>query len=213
MEKLGEEYVVVGFYLLGYLLDDYLFVLWCKNVQMLVEVMQVVMDGVLVVLFVGMVVFWQEKKFVCGICFVFVGLFDLIGFYEVMVFFDMLDVYCQYLELGVNVVLQVQVEFLGDQVKLLVCLVMLLEQVVVDVGVNWLVVEIIGFDVIFGIVEVLVCIQVEVNVFLCVCGLIMLWLKDGDDLVDIEIIEDVFLIIFVCQVLWVVLGVFEVLEE
>ncbi|MTH63389.1 DNA polymerase III subunit alpha [Paracoccus shanxieyensis] len=212
-EKLGEEHAAVGFYLSGHPLDDYLPALRRKNVQTLAEVTQAAMDGALVASLAGTVAFRQEKKSARGTRFAFVGLSDPTGLYEVTVFSDTLDAHRQHLEPGANVVLQVQVEPSGDQVKLLARSVTPLEQAVADAGANRLAVEITGLDAIPGIAEALARIQAEVNAPSRARGPITLRLKDGDDLVDIEITEDAPLTTPARQALRVVPGVLEVLEE
>ncbi|SMO56009.1 DNA polymerase III subunit alpha [Paracoccus laeviglucosivorans] len=212
-EKLGEEHAAVGFYLSGHPLDDYLPALRRKNVQTLAEVTQAAMDGALVASLAGTVAFRQEKKSARGTRFAFVGLSDPTGLYEVTVFSDTLDAHRQHLEPGENVVLQVQVEPSGDQVKLLARSVTPLEQAVADAGANRLAVEISGLDAVPAIAQALARIQAEINAPSRARGPISLRLKDGDDLVDIEITEDAPLTTPARQALRVIPGVLEVLEE
>ncbi|MGA0615265.1 DNA polymerase III subunit alpha [Paracoccus sp. KR1-242] len=212
-EKLGEEHAAVGFYLSGHPLDDYLPALRRKNVQTLAEVTQAAQDGALVASLAGTVAFRQEKKSARGTRFAFVGLSDPTGLYEVTVFSDTLDAHRQHLEPGENVVLQVQVEPSGEQVKLLARSVVPLEQAVADAGANRLAVEITGLDAVPGIAAALARILAEVNAPSRARGPITLRLKDGDDLVDIEITEDAPLTTPARQALRVVPGVLEVLEE
>ncbi|MFT4013051.1 MAG: DNA polymerase III subunit alpha [Paracoccus sp. (in: a-proteobacteria)] len=212
-EKLGEEHAAVGFYLSGHPLDDYLPALRRKNVQTLAEVTQAAMDGALVASLAGTVAFRQEKKSARGTRFAFVGLSDPTGMYEVTVFSDTLDAHRQHLEPGENVVLQVQVEPSGDQVKLLARSVTPLDQAVADAGANRLAVEIAGLDAVPMIAEALARIQDEVKAPARARGPIALRLKDGDDLVDIEIAEDAPLTTPARQALRVIPGVLEVVEE
>ncbi|MDS9468467.1 DNA polymerase III subunit alpha [Paracoccus sp. MBLB3053] len=212
-EKLGEEHAAVGFYLSGHPLDDYLPALRRKNVQTLAEVTQAAADGALVAQLAGTVAFRQEKKSARGTRFAFVGLSDPTGLYEVTVFSDTLDAHRQHLEPGENVVLQVQVEPSGDQVKLLARSVMPLDQAVADAGANRLAVEIAGLDAVPGIAEALARIQAEVAAPSRARGPITLRLKDGEDLVDIEITEDAPLTTPARQALRIIPGVLEVLEE
>ncbi|MTH79356.1 DNA polymerase III subunit alpha [Paracoccus aestuariivivens] len=212
-EKLGEEHAAVGFYLSGHPLDDYLPALRRKNVQTLAEVTQAAADGALVASLAGTVAFRQEKKSARGTRFAFVGLSDPTGLYEVTVFSDTLDAHRQHLEPGENVVLQVQVEPSGDQVKLLARSVVPLEQAVADAGANRLAIEIAGIDAVPGIAEALARIQAEVAAPARARGPITLRLKDGEDLVDVEITEDAPLTTPARQALRVIPGVLEVLEE
>ncbi|MBD9526653.1 DNA polymerase III subunit alpha [Paracoccus sp. PAR01] len=212
-EKLGEEHAAVGFYLSGHPLDDYLPALRRKNVQTLAEVTAAAADGALVAQLAGTVAFRQEKKSARGTRFAFVGLSDPTGLYEVTVFSDTLDAHRQHLEPGENVVLQVQVEPSGDQVKLLARSVVPLDQAVADAGANRLAIEISGIDAVPGIAEALARIQSEVSAPARARGPITLRLKDGEDLVDIEITEDAPLTTPARQALRVIPGVLEVLEE
>src|SRR5690606_11989820 len=212
-EKLAEEHAAVGFYLSGHPLDDYQPALRRKGVQTLAEVTQAAADGALVAQLAGTVAHRQEKKSARGTRFAFVGLSDPTGLYEVTVFSDTLDAHRQHLEPGENVVLQVQVEPSGDQVKLLARSVMPLEQAVADAGANRLAVEIAGIEAVPGIAEALARIQAEVNAPPRARGPITLRLKDGADLVDIEITEDAPLTTPARQALRVIPGVLEVVEE
>ncbi|RDW13878.1 DNA polymerase III subunit alpha [Paracoccus thiocyanatus] len=212
-EKLAEEHAAVGFYLSGHPLDDYQPALRRKGVQTLAEVTQAAQDGALVAQLAGTVAHRQEKKSARGTRFAFVGLSDPTGLYEVTVFSDTLDAHRQHLEPGENVVLQVQVEPSGDQVKLLARAVMPLDQAVADAGASRLAVEIAGLDAVPAVAEALSRIQAEVNVPARARGPIALRLKDGADLVDIEIAGDVPLTTPARQALRVIPGVLEVLEE
>ncbi|MDF3856242.1 DNA polymerase III subunit alpha [Paracoccus pantotrophus] len=212
-EKLAEEHAAVGFYLSGHPLDDYQPALRRKGVQTLTEVTQAAADGALVAQLAGTVAHRQEKKSARGTRFAFVGLSDPSGLYEVTVFSDTLDAHRQHLEPGENVVLQVQVEPSGDQVKLLARSVMPLEQAVADAGANRLAVEIAGLDAVPAVAEALSRILAELNAPARARGPIALRLKDGADLVDIEIAEDAPLTTPARQALRVIPGVLEVLEE
>ncbi|QRZ14906.1 DNA polymerase III subunit alpha [Paracoccus methylovorus] len=212
-EKLAEEHAAVGFYLSGHPLDDYQPALRRKGVQTLAEVTLAAQEGALVAQLAGTVSQRQEKKSARGTRFAFVGLSDPTGLYEVTVFSDTLDAHRQHLEPGENVVLQVQVEPSGDQVKLLARSVMPLDQAVADAGANRLAVEIAGLDAVPAIAEALARIQSEFNAPARARGPIALRLKDGADLVDIEITEDAPLTTPARQALRVIPGVLEVLEE
>jgi DNA polymerase-3 subunit alpha len=182
-------------------------------VQTLAEVTQAAQDGALVASMAGTVAHRQEKKSARGTRFAFVGLSDPTGLYEVTVFSDTLDAHRQHLEPGENVVLQVQVEPSGDQVKLLARGVTPLDQAVADAGANRLAVEITGMDAVPGIAAALARIQAEIRAPSRACGPIALRLKDGDDLVDVEIASDAPLTTPARQALRAVPGVLEVLEE
>ncbi|UXU74385.1 MULTISPECIES: DNA polymerase III subunit alpha [unclassified Paracoccus (in: a-proteobacteria)] len=212
-EKLAEEHAAVGFYLSGHPLDDYLPALRRKNIQTLAEVTQAVADGPLVAAMAGTVAFRQEKKSARGTRFAFVGLSDPTGLYEVTVFSDTLDAHRQHLEPGANVVLQVQAEPSGDQVKLLARAVTPLDQAVADAGANRLAVEISGLDAVPMIAQALQRIREEMTAPARARGPIALRVKDGNDLIDIEIADDAPLTTPARQALRVIPGVLEVVEE
>ena len=212
-EKLAEEHAAIGFYLSGHPLDDYLPALRRKGIQTLAEIIQAAQGGALVAQLAGTVAQRQEKKSARGTRFAFVGLSDPTGLYEVTVFSDTLDAHRQHLEPGENVVLQVQVEPSGDQVKLLARAVMPLEQAVADAGASRLAVEIAGPEAVPAIAEALARIRDEIRAPARARGPIALRLKDGADLVEVEITRDAPLTTPARQALRVLPGVLEVLEE
>jgi DNA polymerase-3 subunit alpha len=119
-ERLTEEYAAVGFYLSGHPLDAYAGPLRRKRVLFHAELVQTAArTGAAAVRIAGSVMKRQERKSARGNRFAFVELSDPTGMYEVTVFSDVLAAARDLLEPGQNVVLTVEAEAEGDQVKLL----------------------------------------------------------------------------------------------
>ena len=83
-----------------------------------------------------------EKKSAKGTRYAFVTLSDPTGLYEATVFSDVLDAHRSLLEPGMNVLLTVNAEPSGDQVKMLARSVQSLEEAVADAGSGLLAVEV-----------------------------------------------------------------------
>lgn len=80
LDWLMEEQKVIGFFLLGYLLDDYVGVLKCKKILIFVEVQKKVENEGVVVVQVGvMVLGFCEMKLFKGNCYFWMNILDLIG--------------------------------------------------------------------------------------------------------------------------------------
>ena len=133
--------------------------------------------------------------------------------YEVTVFSDLLTASRDRLEPGENVVLQVKVEPSGDQVKMLANSVARLEDAVADAGAGSLAVEMQGADTIPRLAEVLGRIQAEFNVSARSRGPVLLRLREGDELIEIEVANDAPLTTPARQALRAVPGVLDVIEE
>ncbi len=118
-EKLAEEHQAVGFYLSGHPLDDYQGPLKRKGVLTLAELTQAAEGHPVAAKIAGTVAGRQERKSARGNRFAFVQLSDPTGLYEVTVFSDTLEKYRDLLEAGANVVLGVEANIEGDQLKLL----------------------------------------------------------------------------------------------
>ncbi|PHQ68705.1 MAG: DNA polymerase III subunit alpha, partial [Paracoccus sp.] len=189
-EKLGEEHRAVGFYLSGHPLDDYLPALKRKKVQTLAEISAEAAGGPLVTSIAGTVAARMERKSAKGTQYAFVSLSDPTGLYEVTVFSDLLTASRDRLEPGENVVLQVKVEPSGDQVKMLANSVARLEDAVADAGAGSLAVEMQGADTIPRLAEVLGRIQAEFSVSARSRGPVLLRLREGDELIEIEVAND-----------------------
>ena len=212
-EKLGEEHRAVGFYLSGHPLDDYLPALKRKKVQTLAEISAEAAGGPLVTSIAGTVAARMERKSAKGTQYAFVSLSDPTGLYEVTVFSDLLTASRDRLEPGENVVLQVKVEPSGDQVKMLANSVARLEDAVADAGAGSLAVEMQGADTIPRLAEVLGRIQAEFSVSARSRGPVLLRLREGDELIEIEVANDAPLTTPARQALRAVPGVLDVIEE
>ena len=212
-EKLGEEHKAVGFYLSGHPLDDYLPALKRKKVQTLAEINAEAEGGPLVTSIAGTVAARMERKSAKGTQYAFVSLSDPTGLYEVTVFSDLLNAARDRLEPGQNVVLQVKVEPSGDQVKMLANSVSLLDDVVADAGAGCLAVEMQGLDTVPRLAETLGRIQRDINASSRSRGPILLRIREGDEIIEIEVADDAPLTTPARQALRAVAGVLDVIEE
>jgi len=212
-EKLAEEHKAVGFYLSGHPLDDYLPALRRKKVQTLAEISAEALGGPMVAHIAGTVAARMERKSAKGTQYAFVSLSDPTGLYEVTVFSDLLNASRDQLEPGQNVVLQVKVEPSGDQVKMLANSVTALEDAVADAGAGCLAVEMQGADTIPRLAEVLGRIRTDIIVPPRSRGPVRLRLREGDEVIEIEIANDAPLTTPARQALRAVPGVLDVLEE
>ncbi len=127
-ERLTEEHAAIGFYLSGHPLDDYVGPLKRKRIAFYKDLPK--RGGAARV--AGSVMKRQERKSARGNRFAFVELSDPTGLYEVTVFSDVLAANRHLLEPGSNVVLSVEVEAEGDQLKLLCRGAMAVDDVVAD---------------------------------------------------------------------------------
>jgi DNA polymerase-3 subunit alpha len=212
-EKLAEEHKAVGFYLSGHPLDDYLPALKRKKVMTLAEISQEALGGPLVASIAGTVAARMERKSAKGTPYAFVSLSDPTGLYEVTVFSDLLTASRDRLEPGQNVVLQVKVEPSGDGVKMLANSVAAMEDVVADAGAGCLAVEMQGADTIARIAETLARIRTEITVPARSRGPILLRIREGDEVIEIEVANDAPLTTPARQALRAVPGVLDVVEE
>ncbi|MFN3275167.1 MAG: DNA polymerase III subunit alpha [Paracoccus sp. (in: a-proteobacteria)] len=212
-EKLAEEHKAIGFYLSGHPLDDYQTALRRKKVQTLAEISAEALQGPLVAQIAGTVAARMERKSAKGTQYAFVSLSDPTGLYEVTVFSDLLTAARDRLEPGQNVVLQVKVEPSGDQVKMLANSVAPLEDYVADAGAGCLAVEIQGADTVTRLAEVLTRIQAEIMAPARARGPIRLRLREGDEVIDIEVANDAPLTTPARQALRATPGVLDVIEE
>ncbi|TJZ83560.1 DNA polymerase III subunit alpha [Paracoccus hibiscisoli] len=212
-EKLAEEHKAIGFYLSGHPLDDYLPALRRKKVQTLAEISQDALNGPLVAQIAGTVAARMERKSAKGTAYAFVSLSDPTGLYEVTVFSDLLAAARDKLEPGQNVVLQVKVEPSGEQVKMLANSVTALDDAVADAGAGCLAVEMQGADTIPRLVEVLTRIRTDIIVPPRSRGPIRLRLREGDEIIEIEVANDAPLTTPARQALRAVPGVLDVIEE
>ncbi|MFO1106325.1 MAG: DNA polymerase III subunit alpha [Amaricoccus sp.] len=120
VERLGQEHQAIGFYLSGHPLDDYAGALKRQGVLTHAELLRrTIARGATAARIAGAVAVKEERKSARGNRFAFVRLSDPTGLYEVRVFSDVLDQAREHLEPGRNVVLTVEAEVEGDEMKLL----------------------------------------------------------------------------------------------
>lgn len=120
MERLGEEFAAIGFYLSGHPLDDFAQVLTREKISTWVEYEGEVkrkrkVSGKVA----GTVTSKKERRSQKGNAYAFVGLTDPTGEFEVTVFSDVLSKFRDILEPGSSVVLGVDGDLDGETVKLL----------------------------------------------------------------------------------------------
>ncbi|AXC51175.1 DNA polymerase III subunit alpha [Paracoccus suum] len=211
-ERLTQEHGAVGFYLSGHPVDDWLPMLRRKNVVTLAELTAAAADGPQVALIAGTVSARQEKKSARGTRYAFVHLSDPTGLYEVTMFSDLLDAARPHLEPGSCIVLQVQTEPSGDQLKMLARTVQPLEAVVADAEAGSLAVRVSDAGVAGDVATMLARIAAEVRAGPRARGPVLLRLRCGEDEVDIEVATDAPLTPPARQMLRAVPGVLEVVE-
>ncbi|SEA10430.1 DNA polymerase III subunit alpha [Rubrimonas cliftonensis] len=132
-DRLAEEFTAVGFYLSGHPLDDVAQALRRKKIHFYRELAALASrSGVAVGRIAGVVMKRQEKKSARGARFAFVALSDPTGMYEATVFSDVLAAHRDLLEPGCRVVMTVEAEPGGDQLKLLCKAVAAVETVIAD---------------------------------------------------------------------------------
>ena len=118
-ERLSEEFTAFGFYLTGHPLDDYMAALKRKGVMTLEEVTLAVERAPAIAKMAGTVAGRQERKSARGNRFAFAQLSDTTGQYEVTIFSDTLEASRDFLESGSKVMLTVEANMEGGQLKLL----------------------------------------------------------------------------------------------
>ena len=144
-EKLSEEAAAVGFYLSGHPLDDYAGALKRKRVLSFEEIAAMA-GSKFTGRVAGMVLSRQERKSQKGTKFAFVQLSDPTAMFEAVVFSDTLLACRDMLEPGCGVVLSVDAEKEGDQVKLRIQGVEPLDEAVADAATSGLRVFLDGAD-------------------------------------------------------------------
>ncbi|MCI4662776.1 MAG: DNA polymerase III subunit alpha [Neomegalonema sp.] len=130
-ERLTEEAAAVGFYISGHPLDDYLGALRRKRILTYAELCASVGGG-LTTRIAGMVLSRQERKSQKGTLFAFVQFSDPSAMFEAVVFSETLLANRDKLEPGAGVVLSVEAEKDGDQVKLRILGVQAIDEAVAD---------------------------------------------------------------------------------
>ncbi|MHA1127799.1 MAG: hypothetical protein ACTSRN_02475, partial [Alphaproteobacteria bacterium] len=119
VERLSQEHMAFGFYLTGHPLDDYMPALKRQRVMTLDEVSQKAEGRKIAVKMAGTIASVQVRKSAKGNRFAFIALSDPSGHYEVTVFSDTLEKSGDLLTSGENVVLSVEADMEGGQLKLL----------------------------------------------------------------------------------------------
>ena len=115
MERLTEEFNAVGFYLSGHPLDDYQTDLKRAGVVTFAELLKRNTTAEKVA---GTVTARQERKSKKGNPFAFLSLSDPTGQFEIVVFSEVLGQARQLMEPGNAVVVHVEIERIGEEVKL-----------------------------------------------------------------------------------------------
>ncbi|TKW65833.1 MAG: DNA polymerase III subunit alpha [Paracoccus denitrificans] len=209
MEKLGQEHQAIGFYLSGHPLDDYLPALRRIECSTLAEIKAAAVSGPLVTYIAGTISSRQEKKSAKGNRFAFIGASDPTGLYEAVCFSDTLESCREFLEPGSNVVMQVQVEPQGDEVKMLARSVQPLDKAIANVGPAELVLEVanaLDFKDLQGALSALDADRGR-------RGKLILRVHEGDELYDVEVSDSAPVGPAARQRLRVVAGVLDVVEQ
>ncbi|MDO5606537.1 MAG: DNA polymerase III subunit alpha, partial [Paracoccus sp. (in: a-proteobacteria)] len=208
-ERLGQEHQAIGFYLSGHPIDDYLPALRRIEVSTLAEIRAAAASGPLVTYIAGTVSSRQEKKSAKGNRFAFLSASDPTGLYEVVLFSEVLEAGREYLEPGASVVMQVQVEPQGDEVKMLARSVQPLERAVANVGPAELVLEAANDVDIAALQSTLAGLAGDAGRR----GRLILRLHQGEDLYDLQIDERAPVGPAARQRLRVVPGVLDLIEQ
>lgn len=118
MDKLTQEFEAVGFYLSGHPLDEFQASLKKMGVLPWKEFASKVLAGTTAGKIAGTVAYKQERRSKSGNKFAFVGFSDSTGQFEAVVFSDVLSNVRELLEPGAAVVLVVEADCDGDDIKL-----------------------------------------------------------------------------------------------
>ncbi len=119
MEKLAQEFEAVGFYLSGHPLDDYMKPLQKLGVDTWALFQEKALTkGATAAKLAGTVTHRQERRSKSGNKFAFVGFSDPTGQYEAICFSDTLAVTRDLLEPGKAVIVRVEADVEGEEVKL-----------------------------------------------------------------------------------------------
>ena len=119
MEKLAQEFEAVGFYLSGHPLDDYMKPLQKLGIDTWASFREKALTkGATAAKLAGTVTHWQERRSKSGNKFAFVGFSDPTGQFEAICFSDTLAVTRDLLEPGKAVIARVEADIEGEEVKL-----------------------------------------------------------------------------------------------
>lgn len=119
VERLSQEHTAFGFYLTGHPLDDYMPALKRERVLTLEEVTRKAEGRRVGTKMAGTISSVQIRKSARGNRFAFVALSDPSGHFEVTVFSDVLESAQEILKSGENVVMPIEADMEGGQLKLL----------------------------------------------------------------------------------------------
>jgi DNA polymerase-3 subunit alpha len=131
MQRLTEEFNAVGFYLSGHPLDDYQTDLKRAGVVTYAELLS---RGNRAELVAGTVTALQQRKSKKGNPFAFLSLSDPTGQFELVVFSEALSQYRHLMEPGNAIVIGVEIDRMGDEVKLRAQSVRSVDEAVKDTG-------------------------------------------------------------------------------
>ncbi len=119
MEKLAHEFEAVGFYLTGHPLDEYAASLRRMRVDSYAEFAQKALSGgVKAARLAATVTHRQERRSKAGNRFAFIGFSDPTGQFEAICFSDTLNAARELLEPGTSVIVSVEADVEGEEVKL-----------------------------------------------------------------------------------------------
>ncbi len=119
MEKLGHEFDAVGFYLSGHPLDEYQKPLARLGVETWTSFQEKILNkGATAAKLAGTITYRQERRSKSGNKFAFVGFSDPTGQFETIVFADTLNVVRDMLEPGKAVIARVEADVEGEDIKL-----------------------------------------------------------------------------------------------
>jgi DNA polymerase III subunit alpha len=119
MDRLAHEFEAVGFYLSGHPLDEYGKLLTRLNVESFaIFAHKVKSQGATAAKLAGTVTHRQERRSKAGNRFAFVGFSDASGQFEAVCFSDTLNASRELLEPGKSVLIRVEAELDGEEVKL-----------------------------------------------------------------------------------------------
>lgn len=118
MERLAQEFEAVGFYLSGHPLDDYMKPLANLGVDTFASFREKALKGATAGKLAGTVTHRQERRSKSGNKFAFIGFSDPTGQFEAICFSDTLAASRDLLELGTAVIARIEADVEGDDVKL-----------------------------------------------------------------------------------------------
>ena len=118
MDKLQAEFEAVGFYLSGHPLDDYLTLLPKLGAESWAGFRAKALNGASAARLIGTVTYKQERRSKTGNKFAFIGFSDPTGQFEAVCFSDTLNATRDLLEAGKPLLLRVEADVEGEEIKL-----------------------------------------------------------------------------------------------